>query len=165
MICCVTWKGKVIRKRISKKHEGVKVSLQLFCVLALDTSSTGPCVHLEERTTSIEWETGWILETLWAFWGTEKSFAPVGNRRIVYIIYVDVVLPLPLPLVCTTSKYSVSDFMHAFSAMIEYIAENGPPNVVSVTLLHHSSMLSCILKIFNFGNMESYILPNKAKKV
>ena len=102
MICSVKWKGKVIRKHVSKKQGGVNVSFQLFCVLVLDPSRAGRSVHLEERTAPIEWEAGWILETLWAFRGTEKSFAPVGNRRIVYIIYVGVVLLLPL--VCTPSK-------------------------------------------------------------
>jgi len=145
-ICSVKWKGKVI----------------LFCVLVLDTSPAGRCVHLEEGTTPIEWEVGWIQETLDALRNRE-IFCPVGNRRIVYNIYVDVVLLLPL--VCTSSKYTASDFMHTFSAMLEYIVENSSPNVVSVTLLHHSSMLSFILKIFNFGNMKSYTSPNKANKV
>ena len=140
MICSVKWEDKVIRKHVTKKHGGVKVSLHLFCIPLLDTSRAGRCVHLEERTAPIEWEAGWVLETLWAFWGTEKSFAPIGNRRIVYMIYVDVVLLLPLA--CTP-----------FSAMLEYIAENSSSNVVSVTLLRHSSMLSHILKIFNFGSM------------
>jgi len=44
----------------------------LFCVLVLDTSRAGRCVHLEERTATIEWEAGWILETLNA----------LGNREI-----------------------------------------------------------------------------------
>jgi len=117
---------------------------------------------LEERTAPIEWEAGWIQETLDAL-GNREIFAPVGNRRIAYIIYVAVVLLLPL--VCTSSKCSASDFMHAFSAMLEYIAENSSPKVVGVTLLHHSSMLSYILKNFNFENMKIYTLPNKANKV
>jgi hypothetical protein len=161
-ICCVEWKGKVIPKHVSKKHGGVKVYLQLFCVLVLDTSRAGRFVHLEERTALIEWEAGWILETLYALENREM-FTLVGNRRIVYILYLDVVLLLPL--VCTSLKCSASDFMHAFSAMLEYNAENSSLKVVWVTLLHHSSMFSYVLKIFNFGNMESYTLPNKANKV
>ena len=61
VICCTQWKGKVIRKHVSKKHGGVKVSLQLFCVLVVDPSRADRCVHLEEWTAPIEWEAVGVL--------------------------------------------------------------------------------------------------------
>jgi hypothetical protein len=148
---------------MSVRNVGESRFLASYSVSWYCTSRAGRCLHLKERMVPIEWEAGWILETLWTFGETEKSFALVGNRRIVYIRYVNVVLHVHL--VCTSSKYSAADFMHAFSAMFEYIAENSSPDVVSMILLHHSSMSSYILKIFNFGNMKIYTLSNKSNKV
>jgi hypothetical protein len=95
--------------------------------------------------------------------GNREIFCPRRKLADFYMKYVNIILHLPL--VCTISNYSASDFMHVFSAMLEYIAENISPNVVSIILLHHSSMSSYILKICNFGNMEIYTFSNKSNKV